>query len=320
MNASKITLKLLAIAMIGTLTFTSCRKKEKTDPQPADNEQETAADNNLAENSDNDMIAIGSQLSENSGTLTTFKTNTGQGTELMLAASCATVSKVFTGTVVTSYTVDFGTTGCLGSDNRTRKGKLMYNFPNATTGAKWYRNPGFTMVVTSSGYAVDGNLVTINSKTVTNTTPTSVTGENAYSGVNLTWSINANISITKANNQTVSWSCNRTKELINSNDPLCYKGQNMPIDWTKAKVKLNGNASGINAKGENFTSTATDLVRDFNCTPDPINKPQRHPFISGKVIYTPGSRPTRTVDYGSGTCDFNATVTINGQTFAITLQ
>lgn len=319
MKKSNITLKLLAIAMIGTLMVTSCRKKEKTAPQPADNEQQTAVDNTLAENSDNDIIAIGSQLSENSGTLTTYKSNNSEATDLMLAATCATVSKVFTGTVVTSYTVDFGTTGCLGADNRTRKGKLIYNFPNAVSGAKWYRNPGFSMVVTSSGYSVDGNLIAINSKTVTNTTPTSVTGQTVYSGTNLTWSINANISITKANNETVSWSCSRTKELINASDPACYKGQYLPIDWTKAKIKLNGNASGINAKGESFTSNATDLVRDFNCTPD-ASKPQRHPFISGKVVYTPGSRPARIIDYGTGACDFNATVTINGQTFAITLQ
>jgi hypothetical protein len=318
MKTTKITLGIIAVTIAASLTVTSCRKKDKTPATEPDNEQATAADNTLAENTDNDMIAMGSQLSENSGTLTTFKTNGNAGSELMLAASCATITPGITGTVVTSYTVDFGTTGCVGSDNRVRKGKLIYNFPNATTGAKWYRNPGFTMVVTSNGYSVDGNLVSISGKTVTNTTPSSVTGQTVYTGTNLTWSINSNISITKTNNQTITWGCSRTKELINSSDPNCYKGQSLPIDWTKAKVKLNGTASGTNANSESYTAVATALVRDFNCTPD-LSKPHRHPFISGTIAYTPGSRPTRTIDYGTGGCDFNATITVNGQTFAVTL-
>ncbi|MBA3665589.1 MAG: hypothetical protein H0W61_15490 [Bacteroidetes bacterium] len=320
MKTSNITLGIAALAIAASLTVTSCRKKDKTPAQEPDNEQTTAADNSLAENSSNDIIAMGSQLSENSGTLTTYRMDGSVNPDFMFAATCATITPGLTGTIVTSYTLDFGTTGCVSAnDGRTRKGKLIYNFPNATTGAKWYRNPGFSMVVTSSGYSVDGNLVSISGKTVTNTTPSSVTGQTVYSGTNLTWSINSNISITKTTNEVISWSCSRTKELINSNDPVCYKGQALAIDWTKAKIKLNGTASGTNAKGESYTAVATDLVRDFTCAPDGT-KPHRHPFISGKINYTPGTRPTRYVDYGAGTCDFNATVTINGQTFAVTLQ
>ena len=174
------------------------------------------------------------------------------------------------------------------------------------------------MIVTSSGYSVDGNQVNIINKTVTNTTPSSVSGQTVYTGTNLTWNISANISITKSNSETISWTCNRTKELINSNDNTCYNGQYVGINWTKAKIKLNGTASGVNAKNENYTAVATDLVRDFTCSPDAAH-PHRHPFTSGKIAYTPGSRPTRTIDYGNGACDLNATVTINGATYAITL-
>lgn len=313
MKTSKITLGFIALTVAASLAVTSCRKKEKTEPIEPDNEQTTAADNNLAEGSSNDIVSMGSQLSENSGTLTTYKT-TYSGAELMLAATCATITSTYTNGAVYTSTVDFGTVGCLGQDNRTRKGKLYFDFSQSTTGAKWYRNPGFKMIVTSSGYQVDGNQVNIINKTVTNTTPSSVATQTVYNGTNLTWAITANINIIKANSETVSWTCSRTKELINSNDPNCYKGQFLPIDWTKAKVKLNGTSSGTNAKSENFTASATDLVRDFTCSPDG----KRRPFISGNIVYTPGNRPTRTIDYGTGTCDFNATITINGQTFAIT--
>jgi len=316
MKTSKLFLSTLAIVVAASLTVTSCRKKEKTAEVEPERETETANDNALAENTNNDIIAIGSQLSENSGTLTTYRSS-GPESLFLAAAGCATVTSALTGSVITSYTVDFGTTGCVGADSRTRKGKLMYDFTQSTNNAKWYRNPGFKMIITSNGYSVDGNAVTINNKVVSNTTPTNIpTGTNP--GTNLTWSIVADISIVKANSQTVAWTCNRTKELVNTSDVNCYKGQSLPIDWTKAKIKINGTANGTNAKGENFTAVATDLLRDFTCTPS-ATQPQRHPFISGTVSYTPGNRATRVIDYGNGSCDFNVTITVNGQTFSTTL-
>jgi len=138
-------------------------------------------------------------------------------------------------------------------------------------------------------------------------------------GTNLTWSINSNISIVKPSNAgTITRLTSYTKELLNTNDTNCYRGQFKSIVWTLAKVKFNGNSNGINAKGENYTNTATDLVRDMNCSPFP-NKPKRHPFISGKLNHTPGTKATRYIDYGNGACDINATVTINGVIYNITL-
>ncbi|MGZ4099900.1 MAG: hypothetical protein ACXVNM_13525, partial [Bacteroidia bacterium] len=101
MKTSKITLGLVAIVVAASLTVTSCRKKENTTAQEPDNEQATASDNALAENSSNDIISMGSQLSENSGTLTTYKLVEGSN-DLMLASSCATIYPGLTGTVVTS--------------------------------------------------------------------------------------------------------------------------------------------------------------------------------------------------------------------------
>src|SRR5207253_7866271 len=147
--------------------------------------------------------------------------------------------------------------------------------------------------------------VNIANKSVSNTTPLSIPST-PNPGTNLTWAITASVSIIKPNNNgVISWSCARTKELMNTNDTNCYRGQSRFIVWRKAIVKLNGNASGVNARGENYTAVATNLVRDFNCAPD-VNRPRRHPFISGTVSYTPGTRPTRLIDFGSGGCDLNA--------------
>ena len=313
MKTSKIYLGFAIALIAGSITFSSCRKKEKTTEVSADNEQSTSTDNNLAENTSNDIAAMSSQVCESS-TLTTFKTSEGNG--IISLAPCASI---LTNTASKTYTVDFGTTGCVGTDGRTRTGKLIFNYSaSSPTTATRYRNPGFSVSITSSNYVVDGNAINVINKTITNTTPSTITA-GPYPAVPLSWSISANISIVKANGGgSVSWICNRTKVLTNSGDIACYAGQGTAIDWTKAKIKINGTASGVNAKGENFTVVATDLVRDFNCVPD-NTKPHRHPFISGNIKYVPGNRPERLIDFGNGACDFTGTITVNGQTFAFTM-
>lgn len=305
MKTKQITLGLASLVMVASLAFTSCKKKDKTTAQEPDTDQSTAKDNNTSESIDNDMLSMGSQVCDN-GSLQTYRTN--ETTDL---AGITTATVTITGSVVT---VDFGTypATTTGSDNRVRSGKLIYTY----SGASHYRKPGFTMSVattTTSPYVVDGNTVTIVNKTITNTTPSSIlTGTNP--GTNLTWAVSANISIAKSGGGNISWSCNRTKELINTNDPACYQGQSLPIIWTAAKIKINGNANGTNTIGESFSAVATNCVRDFTC---PAGL-RRH-FVSGQIAYTPGSKPSRVIDYGSGACDNNATLTVNGQTYAITL-
>lgn len=304
------------IFFASSIVFTSCKKKSETEP---DTEQGTATDNNMAESIISDIEAMGSEVSENSSLISYKSTDASgvTGVEGVASSPCATVSGL--GTKIIS--VDFGTSGCVGYDGRTRTGKLIYDFSASTpSSAVFYRNPGFSMNVSSQNYVVDGYQINIINKTVKNTTPITIpVGDNP--GTNLTWAITANISIVKPNSGgTISWTCSRTKELINTNDTSCYRGQALHIIWNKAIVKLNGSATGVNAKGENYTAAATDLIRDFNCSPDPL-RPKRHPFISGTIAYTPGSRPLRLIDYGSASsCDMNATVTINGKVYNITLN
>jgi hypothetical protein len=325
MKTTKITLASAVLLVAASLLLMDCKKKTKeTNPSEPDNEQSSASDNAMAENNSNDVLSMGSQLSENSGTLSTYRmigTNNNQvvevsGEEFGLAATCATIA-IGPGTVALTYTINFGTTGCVGLDGKTRKGMLMYDFTQSAPGANRYRKPGFKMLVTSSGYSVDGNAISI-TKTVTNTSPAAIATETAYSGTNLTWSIVSNLTINKVAGGTITWGCNRTQELTNSNDPTCYHGQQQAITWTQAKIKLNGTASGTNASNESYTAVATNLLRDFTCSPDPQHI-HHHPFVSGTIDYTPGQRATRHIDYGNGGCDLNATVTINGQTFTLTL-
>lgn len=301
-----ISFSLVMAFTIGTTTFTSCRKKEeKIEEEPEDTEQTMANDNNFAENSVADIENMGSQVSEDNEQA---KGGAGIILQMCPGATVTVANKIIT--------VDFGT-GIVCLDGRTRSGKLIYNFSASASGALFYRNPGFSMNVTSQNYVVEGYTVNILNKTITNTTPATIpSGTNP--GTNLTWAITANVSIIRPNGGTISWSCSRTKELINTSDTLCYRGQNQHIVWSLAKVKLNGNTSGTNANQEQFSAVATNLVRDFSCSPFTA-RPMRHPFISGTIVYTPGSRPVRTIDFGTGTCDGTATLTIKNHTFSITL-
>ena len=206
-----------------------------------------------------------------------------------------------------------GSTTCL--DGRIRGGSLTFDYNASPSGANHYRSPGFSCTVTSQNYVVDGNAVTVNKTIVNNTSPSFNSAT-----TNMTWSITASLTIVKANNGgTVTWNCNRTKTLLNTSDANVYHGQATHITWSLAKVGLTGNATGTTAAGNNFTANVTSqLVRDMTCAPD-ANRPGRHPFIQGDIDFTPGTKATRHIDYGNGSCDLNATLTINGVVYNITL-
>jgi len=304
-------LKFSVLFLAGALILSSCKKKTKD--APADTDTSTAQDNFHAENISNDVLNLGSQAIENS-TLTTYKTAGPAGEALLPMAPGATITGIGTLTI----TVDFGS-GVLCKDGRTRKGKLIFDLSASTptTNTK-YRNPGFKCKISSQNYVVDNYSVNILSKQITNTTPSTIpTGTNP--GTNLTWNISANLQITRPDNKVITWVCSRTKELINTSDPNCYQGQAYPINWTKAKIKINGTASGTNANNESYSINAINLIRDMNCSPYP-NAPYRHPFIGGTIEYTPANKPTRYINYGDGvTCDASATITVGNVTLSFTI-
>ncbi|MBS1650654.1 MAG: hypothetical protein JSU07_01470 [Bacteroidetes bacterium] len=321
MKAIKLTKGIVILAASGALLTVSCKKKENptsTTPTP-DTETTTASQSSTAENISNDIQNIGGQATSNSsGQLTTYRNN-GE-TEFRLESSpCATVS--ISGN---TYSVNFGS-GCTGFDGRTRSGMLVYtvNMPGA-----YYRTPGFSFTVTSQSYVVDGNAVTINNKVVTNTTPP---GFNPAS-TNLTWSVTANLSINLASGAgTVTYNTARTHTLANTSDTTVYHGQSTAISWNKAHLIISGNSNGVNTKGENYTAVATNLIRNFDCIyssgtlnqvtsfPSTIFGPR--PYIGGTLAYTPGTRSTRTINFGNGTCSAGnntVSVTINNNTYSFT--
>ena len=299
MKKTKMTLALAGIMLASAAIVSSCKKKEST----PDTDTSGAADNHLAENTSNDVVSMGAQASDN--TTASFSTYRNGGETQILGLGCATVSK---DTTLKTILVSFNGSVC--ADGRTRSGSLTFSYANSVNGAKFYRDPGFELDVTSNNYVVDGNAVNIQNKTIKNITPV---GFNA-SNTNEQWSISADITITKAAGGTINWTSNRVKTLLNTS--VVYTNAATPINWKQARIGITGSANGSRSTGETFTVNITNqLIRDFGG----CDLGGKVPFIEGTFIYTPSGKAARTFDYGNGSCDFNATVTINGVTHAITL-
>ncbi len=157
MKTKKLILSIAVLLISGCVVLSSCKKKTK-DPEPVaeDIEQESSLDNNLAENTMNDVEAMVAQVSDD-GTLSTYRSNlhSTEGLSGLLAVSpCATISGIGTSTV----SINFGTSGCLGTDGRTRTGILIFDFSTSTPStAIHYRNPGFRLNISSQNYVVEYN-------------------------------------------------------------------------------------------------------------------------------------------------------------------
>ncbi len=286
------------------LLFTSCKKKEVEDNDTAGGGYQA-----LGETHSNDITNIGTQASYNN--MSTYKL----GEDNAIYSTCATIDlDTLINTDADTMTVDFGS-GCLGGDGRTRKGVLRFIY----SAGKRYRDsacvinvstPGNTYyVLTPNGSGFVTDHVIVNSKTITNN------GHSLTNGY-LTWTITSDMKVDRDNGNSVSWTSSKTKVLIAGEKP-----NNLPIDWPNAKVAIYGSASGSYTKAGNAAESfsmsvqqAKWLVRDFKCSG------ARRFFVQGELEFTPGNKPTRYVNFGSGNCDNTATVTINGNVYNITLH
>ena len=190
--------------------------------------------------------------------------------------------KVYDNGAVT-FEIDFGSTGCVGSDGVLRTGKIRFS-----TTKRWsvYNN------------SVTVDLIGYKANTI------------SYSG---------QIKITRPDSLTI------TTEVINGHctdgnwhiDYACSKtmkqlaGYNTKGDVSDDEFSFSGTSTGKNREGRNFTTNITNpLIKKSSCK-----------FISsGTLELTPDGFKTRTVDFGNGTCDDDATFTVNGQTVSFKLK
>ncbi len=287
---TKSMVKYLFVAATVGILFSSCKKKTDN----TDNDTAAASDNALAEGTYNDVHNIADQAINNN--VTSYSPVNTSG-EKGICSLCAfsilidTTTNPVPGTHTMSITFGSGnnaTVNCLCQDGRYRRGTI-----NVTWSGR-YRDAGSSHTITFTNYYVNDNQI-MGTKTVTN---------NGYNGAgHLTFSISVNGTIIKANGGgTITWTSSRTREWI--------AGESTPT-WSDDEYLITGSASGTNAAGNSFTAAiTTPLDVKLNC----------HYIVAGAFSITPSGKPTRSVDFGNGVCDNQATVTINGNVYNITLH
>lgn len=245
-----------------------------------DKDTSVASDNNLAEMAFNEVSKICDAAAGGYLGLTGYKSSFDT-----TVLGCATVIHDTT-VSPRQLIVDYGTTNCLCGDGRNRRGKII------TTYSGKYRDAGTVITHTFSNFYVNDYQI-LGTKTVTNM------GNN--SSGNPYFIISVNGSVVKPTGGTITWTSSRVREWIEGSSTWMLSDD---------VYLITGTASGTNAAGTGFTaSIGTPLRVELTC-------PR---IVSGTIDFTPDGKPTRSINYGSGACDNQATVTINGNTYNITL-
>jgi hypothetical protein len=192
--------------------------------------------------------------------------------------------------------IDFGTTGFTDKRGNVLKGKLYITVSNRMTIA------GSTRTFSFSNFFVNDNSVK-GSKTVT-FMGLKGSSDSVSSVGYPTWSIVAKDTITRTDGTVVTWNSNRTRSRISNNGTI--------LNYSNDSYAINGSSNGVNAKGVAFTM-------EIDAAKPLIIVGGWKYFVSGAVLISTEKR-TALMDYGDGTKDNKATVTIDGVTKDITLK
>lgn len=287
MKKSVIISSILIVSSI--ITLNSCKKKTEVD-----NESQSVVDNAICEQQ---FMAIQPVVSEKGIKESGIKRTTAFETWTILGAISNTAVTNPGPNDTADVVAPFGeydngpvtfqltyNTGFVGNDGISRTGSL-----NITTLKRW-STFGNTVTIDLVNFVVNGSVTYSGQIRITRTNSLTVTCE-VVNGHCTNGSWNIDYSGTKTLTQT--------------------GGQNTPIIEADDVYEITGNSSGVNREGRAFTTNITNpLVKKSSCKY----------ITSGSLDLTPDGFKTRTVDFGSGTCDDDATYTVNGQTINFKLK
>lgn len=200
-------------------------------------------------------------------------------------APCATIT-LDTTVMPRVLTIDYGPVNCLCNDGKYRRGMIIVTF-----NGRW-RRPGTVVTHTFQNYYVNDNHVQ-GTKIMTN---------QGFVNGNMTFSHVNNGSVTFAQNgESLTWQSEKIHTWI--------EGFGTPR-WRDDVFLITGFSNASHSNGRNVTRQIIQpLRREMNC---------RY-FVSGTVKINPSNAPERLLDFGDGTCDNQATITIGDQVIVITL-
>ncbi|WNM19202.1 hypothetical protein [Flavobacterium capsici] len=191
---------------------------------------------------------------------------------------CATVTTVVTGNTWTR-TIDFGTTGCTMPNGNVLSGmiiitKTVNSDPLTRTFSVTFDNFHF------NARLVEGNKTIV--RTLTTVAP-----------IHPTSTMTLNLTVTFPNGDSFVRTGNRVSEMI--------EGFGTPI-WADNIFRVTGNWSTTRPNWSQTTTITTPLVFRMNC---------QYRLVRG-VLEIVRNNNTAVINYGDGTCDNEATISING--------
>ncbi len=276
-------LKSTFIPVLAIAILSGCKKES------LDTDTYVALDNSIADGTFQDLMGVVNQQAAIGG-LSGLTGGTQYG---KLTEDCPTVTfSEAIGVFPNTMTLDFGET-CIGYLGLERSGKIIATF----TGP--YITEGSTITIVPDNYYVNGSKVE-GVKTVVNE-GLSAAGNPIFS-VLVTDGL-----ITLETGETISWNSSRTREWLEGDETFEIEDDVYAIgDGIAADFAV----SGINRNGVAFTAhIAESLIKRMDCR-----------YITAGILeVTPEGMLTRELDFGSGDCDNQATLTIGEFSTEITL-
>ncbi|MBI1316061.1 hypothetical protein GC167_04280 [bacterium] len=198
--------------------------------------------------------------------------------------ACATVT-VDTTVNPRTVVIDFGPVNCLGNDGRYRRGRILgsFDFP------RWQVNA--QVQSTYDDYFVNnrelfGQRTSVLTSLANNQPTHTLTAQGGLVGLS---------------GDTALYSTNRVRVWTQGYGTPGTADDVREISGTSSAQRPNGTVWAM--------ATQSPLVHEWGCP---------H-FSEGVVLMTATNRPNRLLDYGNTGCDNQATVTVNGYTWAVTL-
>jgi hypothetical protein len=292
-----------AALALGLVTLSSCQKNAvgnaATDTQSVVNvsADESTSDNVFNEVFDNvagiDNATAGDSLglygTDGSGVFGAVAFNSAGELTNQATSRCftVTVTPQEKGVFPKTVTIDFGT-GCE-KGGHLRQGKIITVYSGRLS------VPGNQAVTTFDGYKIDSFAIE-GKHTLANISDVGGNQRSFHIVVE-----NAKVTNT-ANGRWRSWSADRTRTQVEGNGTPFW-----PLDDV---FSITGTRSGANSQGKTWSGqTVEPLIRKFTC-----------PWLVKGTVKLTVNGTDGVLDYGDGTCDDQATITVNGVSKTITLH
>lgn len=200
-------------------------------------------------------------------------------------ADCNVIIAIDTVGVQDTITIDWGTNNCTCDDGKLRRGKLIISYNGS------YYNTGTIIKYTPVNYYSNDNKVE-GLMTVQNMGPNSQNQPYYNVDINGLVTLSTGEIATYVSNQVRTFTAGYTTQLWIWDD----------------EYDITGTATATVVNGDGYSANVTN----------PLHVKVGCPHITkGTLEITPTGKSTRTIDYGTGSCDGTFTIEINGHTYTI---